>query len=459
MSRPRVAVIGGGAAGLVAGCRLRAIGLEPVLFESTPQVGGIMRTERRDGWVIDTGPCLAAEPDPVVRSLLDAAGCTDGTLRAGPRGNNRYVVHQGAPAAIPHTIAEFTSSPLLSLGGRLRLLKERFIPQKDIAEETVDAFARRRFGDEMADRVFDPLLASTCAGDPREILARYAFPSIVGHERRSGSGLQGNTRARMEARRKARGKPTGSWGFANGMGALAERLAATIGDVRTGAAIAAIDASSRGVELHGAWGDDAFAGAILAVPAVAWARVDVDIPGGHALSEIATMPHASIASVSLGFARSQVRHPLDAARLLVPGVEQRSILSAVFPSSVLPARAPDDHVLITAYLGGARRPDVVDLSETALAALAHRDLAELLGIDGEPVMRNITVWREALPQAVIGHRRRLAAAEMIEASAGAVAFAGSWRDGLSLAETMLGGAQAANRLAARRGWVAVPASI
>jgi oxygen-dependent protoporphyrinogen oxidase len=454
MTTPRVAVIGGGLAGLAAAARLRALGLEPRVLESGPEVGGALRTWQRDGWIIDNGACAAAEPDESVRQLLDTAGLADCTVRAGPDVATRYIVHDGVPVPLPRTTAEFTSSPLLSLAGRLRLLKERFIPaQRDVPDESVDSFARRRFGDEVADRMFDPLVASTCAGDPSLILARFAFPTVVGHEHRAGSGLQGSLRARMEARRRAKGRPSGNWSCAAGMQQLPRRLASWIGGVRTGAPVTAVRSRGGAFDVViGGNDSESFDAVVIAVPAHALGRIAIDVSEAHRLADVAAIPHTSIVTVSLGFRRDRVSHSLDGWRLLVPTVERRSLLSVVFPSSAFPDRAPPDHVLLTAFVGGARRPDLIDATDGDVAALVARELAELLGTSGPPVICRITRWRDALPQAIAGHARRLAAADIVEAAAPGLAFAGAWRDGLSVAEVLRGGMYAADRLAVRRGW-------
>ncbi|HEY3934293.1 MAG TPA: protoporphyrinogen oxidase [Gemmatimonadales bacterium] len=459
---PRVAVIGGGLAGLAAAGRLRLLGVTPTVFEQDSIVGGVVRTDVVDGWIIESGPCLAAEPDPAVRILLDAAGLADCTVRAGPLSRNRYIVHSGAPVPLPHTTTDFAASPLLSIAGRLRLLKERFIAaQPEVTEESVDAFARRRFGDEMAERVFDPLLASTSAGDPREVLARYAFPAAVGHERQSGSGLQGNARTRIAARRRAKGQPSGSWSCTGGMAELPRRLAAWAGDVRTGVTVQSIRIAAGHVAVSsvpGGAGSDPFDGVILAVPPGVLGTMSFDFTDAGRLADVAAIPCLSIAAVSLGFRREEVGHPIDAGRLLVPGIEQRSILSAVFPTSLFENHAPDGHVLVTAYVGGARRPDVTDLSESALADLACKDLEPLLDIRAKPQITRVTVWRDVLPQTIAGHARRIAAADTVESTAGPLALTGGWRDGLSVGEVMLGGVRAAERLATRQGWLDFPTS-
>lgn len=454
MSARRVAVIGGGLAGLAAAARLRQRGIEPVVFERADDVGGVVRTIRRDGWLIDTGAAMAAEPATIVREMLDAAGLAAGTVRASAAGATRYIVLDGAPVALPRTTAEFTSSSLLSIAGRLRLLKERLIPARHtLEEESVDSFARRRFGDEMAERMFDPLVASTCAGDPRKIVARFAFPALVGHERGTGSSLQGSARSRMEARRRAKGRPAGSWSCSAGMQELPRQLARSIGGVRTATAVECVAATVRGVDVTPAAGvAEHFDGVILAVPAPALAAITIDLPASHHLAAIVTLPYASIAAVSLGFRRDEVGHPLDGARLLIPTIERREVLSMVFPSSLFPERAPDDHVLVTAFVGGALRPELVDATDAELIALVQREAAELLGARGIPAMTHVARWHSALPQAVAGHGERIAAADAMEAASPGVVFTGSWRDGLSVGEVLLGGIGAADRLLMRSEW-------
>lgn len=458
MSQRRVAVVGGGLAGLAAGVAVRALGFDATVFEREHAVGGVAQSELAEGWLFESGPCLASEPDAVVREFLDGAGAADCTLRADPVAAQRFVVRDGVPVPVPHTVSEFTSSPLLSLAGRLRLIKERFVPaHRESGDESVDAFARRRFGDEVADRMFDPLVASTSAGDPQVLLARYAFPNTVGHEQRSGSGLQGNLRARMEQRRRAKGTPRGAWSGTLGMQQVARQLAAHIADVRRGARVERVSAHDGHVtvEVPGA-APESFDGVIVAVPVPALSQLALDLPGGDKLEPVSGIPHQSIVAVSIGYRREHVRHPLDGARLLVPSIERLALLSAVFPSSIFPDRAPPEHVLITAYLGGARRPAAIDWPDAELVATAHRELALLLGINGEPQIHRVARWRDALPQAVAGHSRRLAAADIVEGAAGMVAFTGAWRDGLSVGEVLAGGVRAADRLAVRRGWRSVP---
>lgn len=453
MTPRRVAVVGGGVAGLLAAHRLRALGAEPVLFEATAEAGGVVRSVRRDGWLAEAGPNTVAPAPPEVRPLLEAAGVTARIVAPSPAAKRRYLVHEGAPVPVPLSVADLVATPLLSVAGRLRLLREPFVARGGTADESVDTFARRRFGDEVAERLIDPLMAGTSGGDPARLLARFALPKLVEYERGAGSILKGSVRARSQARRRGEVLGGAIWSCAEGLGEMPARLAAALGDgfVPGARVVRVVAGDGDGVALTFADGHRAtFDAAVLACPAPAYRTMELALPGGRTLEPVATMPHATLLTVSLGFPRAAVAHPLDGFGLLAPSRERRAILGVLFPSSLFAGRAPDGMVLLTTFLGGARDPGAAALDDEAVQARVQDELRALLGVGGAPAFREITRWPEALPQAVAGHDERLAAAGAVEASGAPIAFAGAWRDGLAVGEAMLGGVRAAERLLGAR---------
>jgi oxygen-dependent protoporphyrinogen oxidase len=453
MSANRIAVVGGGAAGLAAAGRLASLGADVTLFESGDHAGGRIRTIRRDGWVVEAGALLVAEPAPEVRALLDAAGLAERTVRASAAARRRYVVHQGAPQLIPATLGDLIASPLLSVAGRLRMAREPFVSRRAEGEdESVDAFARRRFGDEVAERLFDSLVAEMSAGDATHTLVRYLFPKLVEFEQSAGSVLKGQMRAGMEARRRLRGKPSGAWSCPTGLDEMTTALS-TRPRMRCclSTAVDQITAFADAIALRSGSANERFDGIVLTVPPPALARIEVPAPWRDAVTLLATIPHAPVASVSLGFARSSVSHPLDGMSIRVPSAEGRPLLSILVPSAVFGGRAPEGHVLLTCLVGGVSHPDVVALPAAELVALVRQQLADLVGVKGEPAFTEVTAWPAAFPQAVSGHAARLAAAEQLEQLTPRVVLSGSWRDGLVVSDVLRGGIRAADRLAARLG--------
>jgi oxygen-dependent protoporphyrinogen oxidase len=435
--------------------QLRALGAEPVVLEAAPTTGGAIHTIRREGWIAEGGASSVADAAPEVQALLDAAGLGARMLRASSARARRYLVHRGRLAAVPTSVGELLAWPVLSAAGRMRLIKEPFVKAAPAdVEETVDAFVRRRLGDEMAERVFDPLISGSTAGDPAQLLARYVLPRLVAWEQLGGSLLKGAMRAGMEARRRAgrvNSPQRGNWSCPDGLGELSALLTAQLeGQVRTGVRVASVMPVQGGFEVSDSTGQrERFAAVIFAVPAHAFGTMTIGVSDATAIDRVAAIPHASLATISLGFRRDEVAHPLDGSGVLTPGGEQREVLATLFASSLFPGRAPEGHVLMTSFVGGVRRPDLAVLAEDELVALVREEFAELLGVRGVPRFQEVTFWHDAQPQAVAGHTATLAAIDAVEASSPGLVFAGAWRDGLPLAEVMRGGIAAAHRAATR----------
>jgi len=105
-----------------------------------------------------------------------------------------------------------------------------------------------------------------------------------------------------------------------------------------------------------------------------------------------------IATVTLAYRREDVPHPLDGFGFVVPHTERRALLAATFSSLKYPGRAPDGMLLIRAFVGGALRPELVELDDAALVAAVRRELADLLGVRAEPQLTTLARWRRAMPQ-------------------------------------------------------------
>ena len=443
----RVAVIGAGVSGLVAAHRLRQSDARVTVFEATGRVGGMVQTEWCGDWIVELGATsVALTPEPVDQ-LLERAAPAIRRVELNPDARRRYLVHRGRPVPVPASAAELIASPLLSVAGRLRLLREPFTPKGTAAEETVSQFAERRLGGEMAMHFIDPLITGVTGGDPAMVLAEHAIPRMVAMEQRSGSILKGRLRAARDARRLGLAKVAPPWSCAGGMEELPRMLASSLdGRIELNHEVVAIDPSPVGLTITTAGGGSReFDAVLVSLPAAALGRIAI---GGLDLSLVASMPHESVVVVALGFRHDQVDHPLEGAGLLAASHEQRRLMSISFTSSLLPERAPAEHVLLTATLGGVFNRGLPALGDEALMETALTECGELLGIRGDPILTRISRWPNSLPQPVAGHSQRLAAANAVEASDGRIALTGTWRDGVSLGDVMAGGIRAAERLLA-----------
>jgi protoporphyrinogen/coproporphyrinogen III oxidase len=448
-NRKAVAVIGGGVTGLAAAYRLRTLGFDPTLFEAAPQVGGVARTERRDGFLAEAGPNSLTTPKPAVAALLTELGLGDRLIEASPAAQNRYIVRDGRMTALPSSPGQLLSSPVLSLPAKLALLKEPFVaPSDPDADESVADFVCRRLGRETLDYIADPFVGGIYAGDPEALSIRHALPRVHAMEQEHGS-LAVAALARVRAHRRATSGSSRNRivSFPGGMGELTDALIERLGGcICTGSPVLRVGRRGWLWTVATPRGESRFEAVAFAGPAYALDEIAFDWEEGARLREVAAIPYAPVAVVVLGFARGAVAHPLDGFGVLVPAIERRRVLGVLFSSSLFSGRAPDHHVTLTTFVGGTRQPELIDLTPAALVTLVCDELTQLVGAFGEPAFQHVVVWRRAIPQYVVGYGRWLDLLAQVEAATPGLALAGNYREGVSLGEALASGLAAGERL-------------
>ena len=432
---PSLIVVGAGMAGLSAAHRARQLGADVRVFEASARAGGVVETVRDGGWTADLGPNSAAER-PALRQLVADLGLADRRREAAE--GARYVAWDGQPVALPRSPLGLARTPLLSRRGRLRLLTEPFRRRARRDDESLAGFVTRRLGPEVLAAAVDPFVAGVYAGDVSQLSVRHAFPRLWEMERRHGSLLRGALRGR-----RARAPRAPSVSFADGMQMLPDALAADLGDrLRLGARVAAAHPEGAGWRVELASGETHAADRLLlAVPVH---RLDGLLP--HVPSSVAAVTSPPVAVHALGFRRGDVAHALDGLGVLVPSREPLPLLGALFSSTMFPGRAPDGHVLLTAFVGGTRQPDLARAPAPEREARVLDALGALLGVRAAPVWSRTRLWRRAIPQYTLGHGLLLDALRQLEADHPGLGLAGSYRGGIALADAAASGRAAAERL-------------
>ena len=407
-----VAVVGGGIAGLSAAYELIQQGRRMRVLESTGRPGGVILTERFDGWTVDAGPDSLLTQKPAAVALCRELGLTarlHPTLKPRTsfvlRDGRLHQLVEGSFLGFPLSAIALARSSLFSWPGRIRMGLEPFIAKRtDTAEESIGAFVGRRFGTEAAAYLADPLLAGIHAGDADRLSARALFPRLVGAEAKSGSVLR--------AFRQLRTAPAGDGAFVSlpgGTGELVEHLVAALpaGTVSCDAGVGSLSREGGVFVLGTSGGETVRARAvILAVPAYAAGQILAGLaPDVAALCQ--QVQYSSTATVALGYRRDQVRHALNGSGFLVPKAEGSPLLAGTWVSSKWPGRAPEGHVLMRAFFGGGRDPRRLDQSDAELTALAHEHMARHSGISGAPLFSRLYRWTNRSPQFEVGHTARV----------------------------------------------------
>jgi oxygen-dependent protoporphyrinogen oxidase len=409
-----VLVLGGGIAGLAAAYELERRHVDVRLLEATARAGGVILTERFDGWVVDAGPDSLLVQKPAGVALCRELGIADrlvSTLEPRTayvlRDGRLHEIPEGSFLGFPVRASALVKSSLFTWAGKLRMAAEMVVPRSpDGADESIAGFVRRRFGAEAADYLAEPLLAGIHAGDAERLSVRALFPRLVHAEQQTGSVIRSFRALRM--------KPSAQGAFVSLPGGIGELVDTLVSALRPGA----IACSARATYLRreatyvveSAAGPFRARAVVLAVPAYTAASLlrglDSTLAG---LCD--GVPYASTATVAFGYRRDQIGHPMRGSGFVVPRVERSPLLAATWVTSKWPGRAPPDCALVRAFVGGGRDPHRLDSSDGELVTIARRTLEDVLDISGAPLFERMFRWSRQTPQYEVGHLERLAAIE------------------------------------------------
>ncbi len=401
-----VAIIGGGVSGLATAYHLRNQGRTVCVLERQVRTGGSAISERMGGFLMEHGPSslnITAEEATTMSSRL---GLDAEVRNLSEAVQNRYLVKDGTLNPISIHPMGFMLSNYLSPKARLRMAAEMLISHRASGpEETVAEYSNRRFGKEFTDRVIDPLVGGLYAGLASELSMAAVFPKLAEMERKYGS-LVIAVLSRWLQGGKAPMRRLFSW--KDGVGTLPSALAKSLRhEIQTGVVVKRIHQKPEGfrIETQNSGTIRARAVVIATQPHVAATLLEpLDTDATEAASNIAAPP---LSVVFLGYKREQIAHPLDGLGYLTPPLEGRSLSGALFGSTMFKDRAPEGHVALSAYIGGARAPGLAGLSQPDLIQMVRDEFGELLGAKGDPVIARVRQWPRGLPQLTTSHKARV----------------------------------------------------
>jgi protoporphyrinogen/coproporphyrinogen III oxidase len=406
-----VAIVGGGVSGLAAAFELHKRKRSFVVFEREQRPGGIVQTERVGEFVIDTGPDALLVQKHAALELCHELGLGDRLLPT-KRPRTAFVLRHGnlhpLPEAsilgFPTRLTPLLRSGLFSFPAKLRIAAEPLIPRRrGSGDESIADFVRRRFGSEAVTYIAEPLLAGIHAGYVERLSMSALFPGLVDAEHTAGSVVKSFRRKQPVSTADGVFRS-----FPDGLGELVEGLmrAVPAGSVRLGSNVTKIDERSEYV-IH-IDGQPAFRARslILSVPAFAVSELLRSVDAALAAA-CQTIRYLSTAVIVLGFPRAAVHHDLKGTGFVVPRVEGIHITAAAWITSKWPHRAPEQNVMLRAFLGGARDPDVLSKTDRELTDAALADLTKILDIRGLPTLTRVYRWKQASPQQEVGHSERM----------------------------------------------------
>jgi oxygen-dependent protoporphyrinogen oxidase len=466
---PRLAIIGGGIAGLAAAHR--AVELNPAcsitLFEAGPRAGGVLSTVHRDGFQVERSADNFITTIPWGIDLCKRLGLENQLIQTNPAYRRTFVVRRGRLHRLPDGFLMMAPTqmwplavtPILSPLGKLRSALEYFLPpRKSEEDESMAAFVRRRLGREAFDRLVEPLVSAVYAADLEQLSVMATLSRFRDMERNHGSLIRA-MRRQMKTHPKGNSESGARYSMfvtlRNGLASMVDEIVARLpaGCLRLNSSVQKIErkgtiwqVSTKDSDADSVIKDAGeFDALVLATPSPTASKLLEPLDGVLA-AELAAIKHSGTAIVSLGYDDRQIGHPLDGMGAVVPAIERNPILAVSFSSRKYAHRAPEGKTLLRVFVGGARRPEMAEMPDDQLLPLVRKHTEQLLHIEGEPVFQDIAHWPGTMPQYHVGHKERVARIRSLLEGLPNLELAGNAYAGVGIPDCIHSGESAVERI-------------
>jgi oxygen-dependent protoporphyrinogen oxidase len=438
-----ILVIGAGLTGLTTAHYLHKANRNFIVLERKNEVGGDIQTAQEGDFVFEKGPSTGVMSNDTVAELFDdiKAYCT--LEGASKEVNKRYILKNGSWKALPAGLIGGITTPLFRFSDKLRILGEPFRKPGTDPNETLDQFVIRRLGKSMLDYAVDPFILGVYAGDPSYLVPRFALPKLYNLEQKYGSFIGGTIKLHREKARTGQLKKKQPHRIFSVEGGLSNFMHGIYQSAGTENFVLGVKELSISYEngIYHAQGKKED-GSTISVKA----KKVINTGGAYELpalfpfiekekvDKIDNLLYARVIQVALGFKHWDGFH-IDAFGGLIPFKEKRDILGVLFPSAFLKDRAPKGGAMLSVFVGGVRRPEMVEKSDDEIREIVKREVKDIMQMKTfEPDIFNIYRYKHAIPQYGADCEARFATIEQIEKQYPGLILGGNLRNGIGMAD-------------------------
>ncbi|MFV0290606.1 MAG: protoporphyrinogen oxidase [Mangrovibacterium sp.] len=442
---PMVAIIGGGLTGLSIGHQLKKAGIPFTIFEQSNRAGGSIRTEQKNGFLFETGPSTGLMGSPEMAELIEDLKCTIDL--ADEKAKYRWIWKGKSWKTIPNGLWTGICTPLFSLSDKLRLLGEPFRKAGNDPNENLAHMVRRRMGKSFLDYAVDPFVSGIYAGNPEKLITKYALPKLYNLEQKYGSFIGGSIK-KAKKKKSERDKKATKLTFSFN-GGLSDLILALEKELSNHIVLNAKEISITPIDMQYKLNyndkSNKFTHIISTVGAHALPSIFPFMPE-EKMALISQLEYGKVVQVSVGF-NNWEGIEIKAFGGLVPSVEHRNILGALFLSSFLKNRAPHNGALLSVFLGGLRKPEFLNKSDEELEAIVQNELCAMFKLKRwNPDLFEIRRHENAIPQYGIDSEERLNAIDELEHQYPKIILAGNIRNGISMSDRVTQAYQVAKKI-------------
>ncbi len=447
-----VVIAGAGLTGLTAGFYLKKMGKKVLIIETMDRPGGVINSVSENGFLYETGPNTGVLSTPEMAMLFrDLEGkCT--LEPANPTAKSRWIWKGNSWVPLPGSLLQAITTPLFTFGDKIRILGEPFRSRGTDPFESVASLVRRRMGKSYLDYAVDPFISGIYAGNPELLVTKYALPKLYNLEMQYGSFIRGGFIKSFTKKTETEAMATREvFSAEGGLSTITTALANAIGDESINLSCKNPMCQLKDKKYITTFNKD---GKEIQVES----DYLVTTCGSHSLGSllkfadetdlksITSLEYAKVVQVILGY-QSWKGKPLNGFGGLVPSKEGRDILGVLFTSSFLKNRAPKNGALLSVFMGGARKPEIIDMSDDEIISIALSETGQMLNSEGaKPDLIKVFRYYHAIPQYTKSSEPRLAAISDLETRHPGLILAGNIRDGIGMADRVKQGMSIAGRI-------------
>lgn len=443
-----VVIIGAGLTGLTAALQLRKRNLSVAVVEKSTRVGGQIQTLSENGFVFESGPNTGSGASAEIFELFEMLGDECQMEFARKESEKRLIWKNGAFHALPSGLWSGITTPLFTLGDKLRILGEPFRAKGNNPDESVASLAARRLGKSFVDYAVDPFLSGIYAGNAETLITRHALPKLYNLEQTYGSFIGGSIGKAREAKKSGqKPQPKGIFSAVGGLENLPRAMAKKTGsehiflsadtvsvtpDTETGAWKTSFTQNGKRVEITSRH-------VITTVGAYLLPDL-LPFIDAEEMNKITNLRYAPIVQVAVGV-KNRGAMRFDAFGGLVSSKDKEDVLGILFPSSCFAGRCPENGMLFSFFMGGMKRSEIIEMNDREITEKVVRQFHRMLGFPAtqSPDLVHIFRHTHAIPQYELSSEARFNTVSALEKQFAGLHLAGNLRDGIGMAHRIAQG--------------------
>ena len=446
-----VIIIGAGLTGLTVAFYLQKAGKKVLLLEKSDRTGGVIHTINENGFVYETGPNTGVIGTPEIVQLFDDLKDDIKLEIANAKAKYRWIWKSGKWNALPSGPISAIATPLFSLKDKFRILAEPFREPGNNPDESVADLVLRRMGKSYLDYAVDPFISGVYAGDPHKLITKHALPKLYNLEQNYGSFIKGAAKKKKEPKTEIEKRVSREvFSVYGGLKNLTDALTSKIGQDHI-----VLNASETEINPH----EDAYRVKFVTnneTQEIITRKVITTIDADHLPSLLPFLPVNEMKQITnLNYAKvvqfiaaykNWNGKELKAFGGLVPSKEKRDVLGILFTSSLFENRAPKGGAILSVFMGGINKPEIIEMTDDEIKKIALKEIKETLKTEQQADLMKIFRYQKAIPQYELSSGKRFESIEKIETQYPGLILAGNIRDGIGMADRVKQAKQIADKL-------------